>query len=476
MKFALICLLMTLIAACSNDATDGGTPHADVQVTTLEFDTVSIGWKKLLTVQIGNTGTGTLHISDIRVAGGQDSSFTVTSATAFDLGPGRSDLIQVEFRPRVEWANNATLTVISNAAEQPVVALHGTGRFPGHGNDAVVAKLIDGAPIIDGEGDDPAWNIAPPTSLTFMQIVPDHLLDAFSSDSRRNPFEGELRAVYTIDSVYFRVSWSDPDENSTPGRWHLNGSDPSQNWQREQSIQDGFSFIFPVSSTVTGHETGQTFANSGCAASCHPTASLQSYEGGHFPASGTVDVWYWQAGLGNTIGYADDQVARGGDGGAQSNLRRPDSDAPVADLNYLTSEPLFPPYMAGGTNGGFDPLRVLWKPTAAAFNPAVTNPATGRAWAQGDEIPGWLLSPPADDRGDVHARGRYHDGVWTVEFARRLTTGSANDVQFNIDGSEYFGVAVHDRQRMLSPDEYRQHPSIPYPSHYGITLMRLIFN
>jgi hypothetical protein len=476
MKFALPGLLMLLLAACSGDMTDGGTPHADVQATTLEFDTVSIGWKKLLTVQIGNKGSGILHIGDIRVAGAQESSFTVTSATTFDLAPGRSDLIQVEFRPRVEWANNATLTISTNAVEQPVVALHGTGRFPGHGNDAVVAKLIDGAPVIDGEGDDPIWTIAPPTSLTFMQMVPGYLLDNFSSDSRRSPFEGEIRAVYTIDSVYFRVSWIDPDENSTPGRWHLAGDDPSQNWQREASIQDGFSFIFPVSSTVTGHETGQTFDNSGCAASCHATRSNQSYEGGHFPATGMLDVWYWQAGVGNTIGYADDQVAFGSDGGSESSRRRPDSYAPVADLNFFTSEPLFPPYMAGGSNGGFDPLRVLWKPTAAAFSPTAQNPVTGATWAQGDEVPGWLVSPPADDRRDVRARGSYRDGVWTVEFARALTTGSANDVQFNIDGSAYFGVAVHDRQLMASAYEYEQLPSLPFPSHYGVALMRLIFN
>jgi hypothetical protein len=132
--------------------------------------------------------------------------------------------------------------------------------------------------------------------------------------------------------------------------------------------------------------------------------------------------------------------------------------------------------MAGGTNGGFDPLRVLWKPTETPFNAAAPNPATGTGWAVGDEVPGWRVSRPAEDRGDVRARGRYHDGVWTVEFARALTTGSANDVQFNIDGSEYFGVAVHDRQLMLSSFEYQQLDYTPHPSHYGITLMRLIFN
>jgi len=44
---------------------------------------------------------------------------------------------------------------------------------------------------------------------------------------------------------------------------------------------------------------------------------------------------------------------------------------------------------------------------------------------------------------------RWADGKWTFEFARKLTTGSKFDVQFdNLDGRYLFGFAAFDNAQV----------------------------
>ena len=52
------------------------------------------------------------------------------------------------------------------------------------------------------------------------------------------------------------------------------------------------------------------------------------------------------------------------------------------------------------------------------------------------------VAPAVGDRGDVEAHGTWRNGVWTVEFARRLKTGSPFDAVFR--GELYLGIAPFD--------------------------------
>jgi hypothetical protein len=67
----------------------------------------------------------------------------------------------------------------------------------------------------------------------------------------------------------------------------------------------------------------------------------------------------------------------------------------------------------------------------------------------GDEVPGIIVSPITGDRGDIAARFTWKDGVRTVEFSRKLVTGSEFDVQFNDLKKQYaFGVAIFDNAQV----------------------------
>jgi hypothetical protein len=63
----------------------------------------------------------------------------------------------------------------------------------------------------------------------------------------------------------------------------------------------------------------------------------------------------------------------------------------------------------------------------------------------GTLIPHDLLEPFKGDRGDVSAKGKWHNGWWTLETRRLLDTGSRYDVAFRLDKPVYVSVAAFNR-------------------------------
>ncbi len=61
------------------------------------------------------------------------------------------------------------------------------------------------------------------------------------------------------------------------------------------------------------------------------------------------------------------------------------------------------------------------------------------AFSIGAHIPSPLSAQAMGDRGVVQARGRWYNGEWTVELARRISTGSSFDAAFR--GEWYLGIA-----------------------------------
>jgi hypothetical protein len=67
----------------------------------------------------------------------------------------------------------------------------------------------------------------------------------------------------------------------------------------------------------------------------------------------------------------------------------------------------------------------------------------------GDEVPGIIVAAFTGDRGDIAGRHTCKDGVRTVEYSRKLVTGSEFDVQFNDLKKEYAsGVAILDNAQV----------------------------
>ena len=67
----------------------------------------------------------------------------------------------------------------------------------------------------------------------------------------------------------------------------------------------------------------------------------------------------------------------------------------------------------------------------------------------GDEVAAIVVAALVGDRGDIGAKASWSNGVWTLEFSRKLKTGGQYDVQFDDLSKQYaFGVAVFDNAQV----------------------------
>ncbi|MBN2843473.1 MAG: hypothetical protein JXM68_10305 [Sedimentisphaerales bacterium] len=51
---------------------------------------------------------------------------------------------------------------------------------------------------------------------------------------------------------------------------------------------------------------------------------------------------------------------------------------------------------------------------------------------------------PQGSRADIKGRGKWVDGYWTIEFTRKLNTGNSDDVVFNYEKDNVFGVSLYE--------------------------------
>jgi hypothetical protein len=62
-----------------------------------------------------------------------------------------------------------------------------------------------------------------------------------------------------------------------------------------------------------------------------------------------------------------------------------------------------------------------------------------------DRVPQYLPGTPTGSAADVRAKGAWADGWWTLELARKLDTGHADDTPFDPKRAYKMAVSAHDR-------------------------------
>ena len=263
------------------------------------------------------------------------------------------------------------------------------------------------------------------------------------------PSQISIQSVVSSQNIYFLVQYDDPSANYLGQPLHFHGGDPKvgTNWSIDNSTyEDGVSLIFEMIAGTTG---STTFSANGCTMLCHSTeknfGGLTAPPGMYSESLGRYDLWYYHAGKGNGSGYADDDVSIGIPDYA---LQPDDNNAEIYDNNVIGDNPGFEPYLvSGGTNRSLNKQYFIAEETAIPFTNASVNPSTNKSWTTDDIVPAFTLALPKDptnDYFDVHAKGFYSVGKWTVKFQRKLNTGNTNsDIQFS-SGKEYlFSFAVH---------------------------------
>jgi hypothetical protein len=462
LRAAAALLGIVLLWGCESSLVEEPGGALELIPAELEFGSVPLGQSKTLRLLVRNRTDSAVVLAP-SITGADRAAFSIVAQPAGTLPAGRTDSLLLRFTPTEERRYTATLLIGEPAVRVP---LSGTGVPPGGiGAGELLAVEVSTAPRLDGRADDLAWQSAPPLLLTLRQVEP------LAQDNRT--FRLTLRAAVYRDTLYLLAEIEDPTPHETPNWFRFTGGDAASeaNWQLTTQGQDGLALMFPIGE-VYGDRPGERFETVGCLTACHPTASLNAYEGGSYPTRGRLDIWYWKAGTTGPQGYADDYIAEGSDGQRFPNERRGDIGNAFEDPNFPPrgSGPMLPISMAGGDNGGLDRTRFLWQPTAVAFNPRAPNPATGRPWSAGDGVPGWALraqTNPFSSRGDIRARALHSNGRWTVELKRALNTGNSDDVVLYRGRSIPFSVAYFDNVRKYALFEYLNLPSAPRPGHFG---------
>ncbi len=321
----------------------------------------------------------------------------------------------------------ALATALSLAAGLFWVAVsRTTGQQP-----ELVAVKVAAPPVLDGTVD-AAWGQAREA------VIPV----SGGANHSNGQTTVRLKAVYAGNMVYFLMTWADatqsyrrsPFQKQQDGTWKKLVDPNDKGGDNNVYYEDKFAIIWNMS--IKG------FDQSGCFTACHAGEPGKPFGNKYTStASEIADIWHWKSVRTGPVGQMDDQYL--------DNTRFDPQTAPEAGRK---SDPR--------TGGGYvDNTLEGGKPKWAAKDnkPAppywiLDNEKTAfddSRYKAGDEVPGILIAPFTGDRGDIAAKGVWSNGVWTVEFARKLVTGSAYDVQFNnLNRPYYFGVAVFDNAQV----------------------------
>lgn len=315
---------------------------------------------------------------------------------------------------------------------------------------ALVAFPVEAAPTLDGAADDAAW-----ASAEALVIPVKGGFNNFGTDAN-------LKAVYSGDMVYFLLTYADPTESWYRSPWQkqedgswLKINDPDdKGGDNNLYYEDKFAFIWSINDSI------KDFAKMGCFLACHAgeNPDKKPYGNKYTASEGEMgDIWHWKSV--RMVNQIDDQyldwtqydAEKSPEAGRKSDAKESggyaDNYASMPDPNDATktvpdkSKPGFTSPSIDTTTGA--PGYILDSEKVALDQAALD------ALPVGTIIPGIVKSAIVGDRGDISAAWKWADGVWTIEFSRKMVTGSETDVQFaDMMAVYYFGIAIFENAQV----------------------------
>lgn len=312
---------------------------------------------------------------------------------------------------------------------------------------ALVSIPISEAPTLDGMADEAFWADAAAINVEV------------EDGANMETSEVIIKSAYGDGVVYFLVEWADPTQSFVRSPWQKqdDGSwaklkDPDdRGGDNNVYYEDKMSFIWPIDEGIRGFEA------KGCFKACHDgeNEDVKPY-GNKYTDEGMGDIWHWKSV--RNVNQIDDQyldstqyspetpsAGRHGDpkdGGGYVNNDSEDKTMPM----WMGPEG----YPVDGSPG--------------YIRDDVKLPFDDSLFAAGDMVAGVTTAPFEGDRGDISAGWKWEDGVWTVEVARNLETGSDYDVQFDdLSKGYYFGVAVFDNAQVRHAYQFKSNALVFQP-------------
>jgi hypothetical protein len=321
-------------------------------------------------------------------------------------------------------------------------------------------------PLLDGDTSDRAWrNVSPFTLVT-------HHGDNFDGKGEARI---DIRAVHDGTWAYFLFTWDDPTRSlkhlpliKEAAGWRLlhNGF---ENGDERDFNEDKFSVLLTRADvTIAGDRTFH--------AGPQPLAdkpATMTGRGLHYTIGdiGAVDVWLWKATSGGPSGWMDDghfgpplpptpqqeshlSPYRGGYAPDPGNANTTDNFVPGAAADR-TVVPRRLPRDPEATKAAMGDLHLDPDTGESAGSRWYMTDAESQAYSAeldaalpvGSVIPGVILSGEfTGDRADIRCAARWASGRWSLEVARRLDTGSPDDVA--LASGVFMRVAAFDHSQI----------------------------
>lgn len=293
------------------------------------------------------------------------------------------------------------------------------------------AAPVKGAPKLDGKVES-LWKQAKPLTI---KVVDGANLPGGETDVT-------LRAIYTQDTIYFLAEYKDATQSFRRSPWQ---KQPDGSWKQLKDPADkggDNNLYYEDKLGWAWNINTPDFETAGCAIACH-TGEGKPFGNKYTNTAGeTFDLWHFKGvrtGPTDQLddGYVDNTTY---DKAKSPNAgRKTDPKTAGGYVDNLTDDKKLPKY--GRKKNKPAPPYWIFDSEKVPFDDAKYKP--------GDEVPGILIAPFVGDRGDVLTGMKWRKGVWTIEFARKLVTGSQFDVQFNDLKKTYsFGIAVFDNAQI----------------------------
>ena len=232
-----------------------------------------------------------------------------------------------------------------------------------------------------------------------------------------DPLDVDMRAFYTDDELFVRLSWVDPTRDDEMRQWLYDG----ESWTASADSEDGFGLMWDAEGR---------FPRFSCSYACH--IDDFGVSGANFHArnrmrldrtDALVDLWHWKAGRTGRSGFVDDRYLdeKGMKGDLPGELFRPNSAAVLE---------------------GKEPFSDADRP----LYDYESEPVSSDLLLAGTVAPGYLVEKPSGGRADISSISRYQNGAWTVILKRKLKTADWHDTAF-LPGDEVgvsFGLSIMD--------------------------------
>ena len=181
-----------------------GAPDIAVSDESFDFGTLFVGASATAVLTVTNDGTDLLTVSDIA----SDNDDYPVDITSFDLNPGESQEVEIQFTPSVEGDRSATLTITSNDVDEGTVdiALAGSGLLP---PDITVSPEMLEEDLFTGETSTQTVTIANDgeSDLTFDISFDDITTDAFGVAPKISPTTGEIIRTIPSPGTLYGITW-----------------------------------------------------------------------------------------------------------------------------------------------------------------------------------------------------------------------------------------------------------------------------